>query len=316
MNEEHVGKTDVEISDWLQNDVRLIESAGEIGLFYYGARFWMFGEIEPLKALQDPMAMDEVIDRILQLYPKHILNENHPCYRVRVNPSVPHDPSQYDSPPEGYVGNNRFDSNGSSVLYASPDLELCVHECRANLEDELYVAKLVPTRPLYFLNLAAIIYEENPDYFISLDLAIHFLFLAGKHAYPICAHIARRIRKAGFDGIIYPSYFSNTRTGAIPFETINGQSIRYIQPLEEYAQSKTVPNLILFGRPVEEGKLIVHSINKLVINAIKYDLSFGPANTKMPVSEKDQENFILKRRMELATNCLALWNINETNFNP
>jgi RES domain len=40
------------------------------------------------------------------------------------------------------AGNGRLDSPGFPVMYASPDLEVCVHECRVTREDDLYVATL------------------------------------------------------------------------------------------------------------------------------------------------------------------------------
>jgi hypothetical protein len=308
MNEEHFQESDISVSAWLEKDVKVIEATGEIGLFYYGPRFWMVGEIEPLKALQKSEEIDSVVDRILNVYPKNILTEDHSFYRVRRNPKKPYDFAEYDSAPDGLGGASRFDGNGGPVLYASPDLELCIHECRATVEDDLYVAKLVPTRPLMFLNLAEVIFEEERDHFTSLDLSIHFLFLAKSHSYPICSHIARRIRKAGFDGIIYPSYFSNPRTGAIPFETIFGMSIRYIEDMKEYAQSRIVPNVLLFGRPIEDDKVRVHSVNKVLINSVKYELSFGPA-LQESMKEKDaQEKFVENRRAELTRDVMDQWN--------
>jgi hypothetical protein len=108
-------------------------------------------------------------------------------------------------------------------------------------------------------------------------MAIHFLFLASKHSYPICRQIAKEAMKCGYDGIIYPSYFSYIRTGEIPFDTVYGMSIRRISHLKDYAQSQSIPNVILFGRPVKEGKVTVDCINKIIINKVSYDLTFGPA---------------------------------------
>jgi hypothetical protein len=142
------------------------------------------------------------------------------------------------------------------------------------------------------LNLTALVSEEGADEFTSLDLAIHFLFLAGKHAYPICSRIAQLIKEEGFDGIIYPSYLSYIRTGATPFETINGMSIRHLPPLKGYAESQSVPNLAFFGWPVKEGKIDVHSINKVLINSIKYDVSFGPAYNEGLIDKSRKDEFI------------------------
>jgi hypothetical protein len=299
MNELQFNKTNIHVSPWLEKDVKLIEQAGEIGLFYYGPRFWMLGEIEPLKSLQNPDEIDLIIEKILEVYPKHILNENHPFYRIRLNPEIPHEPTQYDSPPLGCGGSNRFDGNGGAGLYASPDLELCIHECRATVEDDLFVAKLTPTKDLRMLNLAAMVREEGVTEFTSLDLAVHFLFLAGKHSYDICGKIAKRIREAGFDGIIYPSYFSFIRTGAIPFDTIYGMSIRLLEPMRDFAEAQSIPNVMLFGWPIKEQKVIVNSINKVIINSIKYETSFGPAYHENMQNMKNSSDVIIARQKEL-----------------
>ena len=54
-------------------------------------------------------------------------------------------------------------------------------------------------------------------------------------------------------------------------------SIRRIPQLKEYAKSQSIPNLALFGRPVYEKKVTVDCINKVIINRVSYDTSFGPA---------------------------------------
>jgi hypothetical protein len=292
MNEEHFGDTETQFSAWLSNDVKLIEQVGEIGLFYYSPRFWMFGEIEPLKRLQDDSTFEQEMKRILELYPKHLLLEEHPFYRIRINPTLPHLFEEYDTPPTSIKSHGRFNFNEEAILYASPDLELSLHECRVTVEDDIYVAKLIPNAPLKMLNLAALVLEDGVDEFSSLDLAMHFIFLAGKHSYPICSKIAQMIKNEGYDGIIYPSYFSFLRTGATPFETINGMSVRHLPPLKKYAESQSALNVALFGWPIKEGKVRVHSINKVVINSIKYDLTFGPAHHGAPLDKSKKEEFI------------------------
>jgi hypothetical protein len=93
-------------------------------------------------------------------------------------------------------------------------------------------------------------------------MAVHMLFLAGKHAYKISREIATAVRTAGFDGIIYPSYFSLLRLGAMPFQTVYGLSQRRIPTYQEYEQAKAIPNLAIFGRPIQQGKISVQCINK------------------------------------------------------
>lgn len=276
-NEQHYNQSEVNVSSWLKKDVELIEQAGEIGLFYYGPRFWMFGEVEPLKSLQNKSERDNIIESILNTYPARELSSDQYFYRIRVNPEVPHKNSEYDSAPEEFLGKGRFDKSGFPILYGSQDLEVCIHECRVSAEDSIYVSKLRPQKSLKLLDLTEHI-EENVTEFESLDLAIHFLFLAGKHSYEICQEIALKAYQKGFDGIIYPSYFSYLRTGKIPFETVYGMSIRRIPLLKNKVKNQIIPDLALFGRPLSENKLQVECINKVVLNRVIYDITFGPAH--------------------------------------
>lgn len=276
-NSQHFNKIEIDFSPWLQNDVKLIEQAGEIGMFFYGPRLWMLGEVEPLMSLDKEDERNQIIERILIEYPIRELTDKDYFYRLRVDPEVPHDFSEYDAPPDEYLGKNRFDDIGFPVLYGSPDLELCLHECRTTVDDNLFMAKLVPSRKLKVLDLTKVLQEEGVSEFESIDIAIYFLFLAGEHSYHICRQIALKAKEKGLDGIIYPSYFSYIRTGKVPFETILGVSIRSFSQLKDYAQSQSIPNLALFGRPINDNKITVDCINKVVMNKISYDVSFGPA---------------------------------------
>jgi hypothetical protein len=79
---------------WLAADARLIADTLGIGLFAYGPRFWMFGEIEPLKALQSKRTRRRVLERIVSEYPKRNLKPGDSFYRLRINPSPTADPYQ------------------------------------------------------------------------------------------------------------------------------------------------------------------------------------------------------------------------------
>lgn len=236
----------------------------------------MIGEVEPLKALQRQKTRQSIIDRILAEYPVRTLNAEESFYRVLRNPTAPADASQYDSPPSQRAGRGRLDSPGHPVLYVSPDLEVCVHECRETAEYDLFVATLASKEPLRLLNLSVLLREENATEFESLDMSVHMLFLAGRHAYKITRAIADAARAAGFDGIVYPSYFSLLRIGQMPFQTVYGISQRRIPQLQENEQAKSIPNLALFGRPVADGKVAVSCINRIILSRVAYDFHFGP----------------------------------------
>jgi hypothetical protein len=126
------------------------------------------------------------------------------------------------------------------------------------------------------LDLTELLHEGGTTEFESLDMAIHMLFLAADHSYPIAREIAVTARTKGFDGLIYPSYFSLLRTGGMPFETVYGISKRKFGSEAEYERSKIAPNLEIFGRPVSDGLVAVTSINRLIISRAEYTFHFGP----------------------------------------
>jgi hypothetical protein len=268
-------RSSVEFPAWLQPDLVVFEELLGIGFFHYGPRLWMVGEIEPLKDLPDEEKRAETIERVLREYPVRTIGPETTLYRIRKGPKEPAEPCEYDSPPEGVTGAGRLDGPGSSMLYASPDLQVCVHECRVAAEDEIYVATLKPARELRLLDLSALIPEEATE-FESLDMAIHMLFLAGPHSYPIAREIAAAARRSGFDGLVYPSYFSLLRNGVMPFQTVYGISHRRIPQYQPYEAATAVPNVAIFGRPVEAGTMVVKCINKLVLSRVAYEFRFGP----------------------------------------
>jgi RES domain len=270
-------KTSIEVAPWLATDVELFERLLGVGFFHYGPRLWMVGEVEPLKALQRTKARQAVIERILREYPTRVLSPNDSFYRVRVNPALPADPEQYDSPPPGSPGKGRLDAPGSPILYGSPDLEVCLHECRVTAEDDAYVATIAPRRSIRLLDLSTLLKEERVTEFESLDMSVHMLFLAGRYSYKISRAIADAARASGFDGIVYPSYFSLLRLGTMPFQTVYGISRRRIPSLHEYEQSRAIPNVALFGRPVVDGTASVQCINRVILSRVAYEFHFGPA---------------------------------------
>lgn len=274
-NEHKYGEHEFVGTEGIYDDIKLIESKLKIGLFSYGPRMWMIGEVEPLKDLQNISTRCKIIQRILNEYSGRLLLPEDFIFRLRVNPQRPGDPLQYDSPPDEFLGTGRLDSPTLPILYAFQDIEGCIHECRVTLEDELYLATMNPERPLKLLDLTELLKDSTTE-FESLDMAIHMLFFAAKHSYEISREIAIATFNDGFDGLLYPSYYSQVRNGAIPFETAYGISIRKLEPLQPYARSQVMENICLFGRPVKNKVLTVKCINRLVLKKAMYDYHFGP----------------------------------------
>lgn len=272
--------TEINPSPWLKADLHLIEKTIGVGFFHYGPRLWMIGEVEPLKALQRSSTRASIIERILADYPSLRLTTTQEFYRLRKRVKNPGNFAEYDSPPTSVWRSpplgwwrltrgrsyGRLDSKQLSVMYGSQDLQVCIHECRVSAEDEIFVATLAPTTDLKLLDLTELLKEEDATEFESLDMAVHMLFLAGDHSYPIAREIALAARRAGYNGLVYPSYFSLLRTGAMPFETSFGISHRRIDQQADREKSKIIPNLALFGRPLDEGSVALRCINKVILN--------------------------------------------------
>lgn len=259
-------------------DAALISRAAGIGLFYYGPPLWRFGYIEPLQELRNPVRRRSTIQRIVEEYPAVNWPEEQRFYRLRKDVALPGEPMQYDSPPLEFCGSGRLDTRRLPILYGSADLEVCVHECRATADDNIFFATLQPTRTLRLLDLTAVL-KENVTAFESLDLAVHMTFMAGKHSYGITRAIAAAAKARGFDGVLFPSYFSLLRTGSPFLESAYGLPVRRIDGAESYELSKIVPNVALFGRPIADGLVVATSLNRLYIRRVAYDLGFGPVET-------------------------------------
>jgi hypothetical protein len=160
----HYGKSDISVSESLQRDAALIGEAVRIGFFHYGPRLWMVGEVEPLKSLQRSDERDAVVERIIAEYPERVITPDEKLLRLRKRPTNPSAPEEYDSPPTGVRGAGRFESDDFQVLYASQDLEVCIHECRVTVEDELYLATLKPRNAIQCLDLTAVLKEDATEF--------------------------------------------------------------------------------------------------------------------------------------------------------
>jgi len=280
-NEQQYKSSSIDVPKWLEDDIKLIEDTIKVGFFDYGPKMWMVGKVEPLKNLENKSERYKIITQILKEYPIKIFTNKEIIYRLRKEPKNPSNFDEFDSPPLGNenLGKGRFDSTNFPVMYASQDLEICVHECRVTVEDELFLATLYPTRDLKLLDLEELIDEdEGVTEFESLDMAVHMLFAAEKHSYEITREIAFSAYQAGFDGLIFPSYFSFLLKGIMPFDSIYGISIRKLPSFKKYAKSQITPNIALFGRPIKEKIVAVKCINRVVLNKVKYDILFGPVD--------------------------------------
>lgn len=253
------GERDVEFPKWLEHDARLLEERLRVGLFHYGPPLWRLGEIEQLTALRSLRRREAAAFSIVDSYPAQILDSSRLFYRARMNLSDAQeaDFAQYDAPPMSRrfwlrpVKYGRIDSKGLPVLYASESLEICVHECRVTIPDEIFVATLRAKSDVRLLDLTSSSSFEPTTPFDDMDTAIKYLFSAGPRSYKLTRAIAVAARERGFDGLYYPSYFS------------------LLKP-------SPVPNVAIFGYPIRTGKIEVLCINRAQLKAANYEVRLGP----------------------------------------
>ena len=234
----------------LNNDIEIFRQHLQIGFFYNSPRLCYFGENDYIHNLSEHYnskifknAMEQLIEKSRTKY----YNSKNIFYRLRKNPQHPTLSFEYDSAPRG---RGRFNEIQTKLLYASKDIETCIKECRVNEMDELYIATLRPVNKLKLLDFTNIDDLNDNDLFESIGFAINLLMNANENSYKICRKIANYIKRQGFDGFISDSHFK-------PY--LNNSAI----------------NITIFGSPIKENKVKVLNINRLNLNKIKYDISFG-----------------------------------------
>ena len=136
------------------------------------------------------------------------------------------------------------DPNAASCNTTSHPFTASLHVSKSRM------SPLMKLKLLDFTDVCGDPDETTP--FEMLSIAISFLFTANNNAYAIIQALADQARGMGYDGVIYPSFFNQIR-------------------------EKEYKNIALFGRPVEEGKVRVECVNRLVLNSAQYSFVLGPA---------------------------------------
>ncbi len=271
-------KTEIIFNGNLDKDSRLLSEKTGFGFFYYAPHTGMIGVNDYLDALENINKRAKTINEIIELYPTRIINEK--FYRIRLDPQNSKNNFDYDAPPPEIIKRDdmgRLNDEEFPVLYGSTDLDTCIHETKISALDNPYVATLHPSRPMKLLDLAEILYPGDSK-FDEIDFAIHFLFQAPKHAYEICRDIAKAARMLGYDGIIFPSFYSEVKTGYEQNQMFFGMPTRRDESMIKYNKSITCENIAIFGFPIKDGLLEVKCINRLRLNQVSYDYCFGPVH--------------------------------------
>ncbi|WP_288385453.1 RES family NAD+ phosphorylase [uncultured Acinetobacter sp.] len=249
---------DVQFLTELDADLKKITDATRVGLFHYGPPLWRLGYTNHYQSLVFDNVQgkdrDNIWQAIISCCTEEILNVGYCIYRVRTGENLPPaNSSEFDTPPQEYTKNGRFNSESTQIFYGASDIETCLHETRASLSDYIMLAKFSVEKPLKVLNLSRTNESKASTEFERVDLMLQRLSYVGKDEYSLCQELSREIKLRGYDGFITNSYF--------------GQ-----------AHKKELLNISLFGYPVAEKKLKITSTNKLKITSIAYEYSYGPVN--------------------------------------
>jgi RES domain len=242
-----------------QADWDLIQSKVGGRLFYRSPRLFFLG-ITNHFGLHQSLPKDVVRNDIVPKLRFTEIDPVAPFYRIRVNLTDANkfDEGQYDSPPKPRRRRfGRFDNPKLPLLYASPNLQVCIHECKVTLADDIFVATVAPTRTLRLLDLSG--NYDQPEFIDPFDDLLWFfrglMNTSLPHVYRYCRRIAQTIKEmTDADGFLYNSYYTNVAGDT------GGKAINYA----------------LFGHPISEGKLRIVSINTIRLNRITYDYHLGP----------------------------------------
>ncbi len=247
---------DLKFASSLNHDYKLLKKVCNKVLFHYGPPLWRLGLTEHYEAIESggkkrTQALKDIIDQAQIL----VLPKGSKLFRVRINV----DPTSitacdFDTPPIKYRKNYyRFDSHKIPLFYSSFDVETCLHECRVTVSDEISLATFRTKKKLKILNLIdSFAKEMQGTPFDSVEILLNKLCCSAEDEYWKCRLISKEIQKKRFDGFKYKSYFS------------------LVKP-------RILVNVALFGYPVKTGKIVLESINRVKLERVNYEYSFGPS---------------------------------------
>lgn len=274
---------EIEFDRTALHDYRLLTKETGLVLDWYGPPTYLVGATTCIDELwkslgredhwcdqpptSDPERTRELFEGLLRYWPTEEIAQGTFIYRARRDAQDLLDPGQFDSPPtEANLGPSRFNGGGTPLLYASFDVNACLLEIRTTPDDiahtRISLAVLQPTQNLRVLNLCAdkqlkhhAPADDGTEVFNSLDAYYTMMALTdpGDHNYPVSQAMAQHIHDIGFDGFIHDS----------AMRCVTGRM--------------SDSNLVLFGRPISDGKLNLVSSHPIKIRNVqyRYDLGFA-----------------------------------------
>lgn len=244
----------VDFEEPLKSDYEFLKGKTNQVVFHYGPPLWRLGLTEQYNALEGGKEeIETALADIKSACSEIVLPINTKLYRLRINANDLLNPKSYDSPPkELKKTNTRFDTTEIDIFYSSSDLETCLHETRVTVADEITLATFKTIKELKLLNIADSFHEKkDATEFEMIGILMYKLCTTNEEEYEKCRLISEFIKKNGYDGFKFLSYYTNIKD----------------EPLN---------NIALFGFPLKEEKVKLESLNRVKLERVNYSFSFGP----------------------------------------
>jgi RES domain len=256
---------EVKFDTSLSDDAARIKQSADIGLRYNAPNIRRMGitsvyheiwTILDSDTLTDNAKAEKLADtfaRVRDCCGSLTLVSGQKMYRIRINPDGVSQPTDFDTTPIEFRKEFRFNSVTFPVWYAGLEIETCIHECRARAGDEIILATLTVEQPQRIIDLDNILTGESRSEERS---EVYFFLMALLNSqywrdYRVLQLFAEFIKRSGFDGLKYRSFYSAVRG-------------------REYS------NIALFGFPIKERRISFHSMNRIRLERVAYEYVFGP----------------------------------------
>jgi hypothetical protein len=285
----------------LRNDCELLLRHSPGSVFRNAPNTWRLGHTTLADDLRTAIteahsgatsgAVDGLLDRVIDHCNRAEIATGQMLYRLRLNLYRPFDRHEFDSAPLEHAVRSRFSDGSRQTLYCALDVDTCIHECRALAEDALALGVLKPLRNLSVLDLTDVPFDPGVGDGGNLFYFINWLVFGQRSTE--ARLLGSRIRARGLDGILYPSFLSRIRPKGGAYH-----------------------NVALFGSPLSDGLLEVSSLNRIRLDAVKHEFTYGPLSvTPTPADVEDLMRITsdlkadedLKRHLAQMRDLMARW---------
>jgi len=250
----------IQFDSTLHNDFQTLTKIDSLGLRLRAPKTYLVGDTEHWDAFQGmvehkaktgelPENAIGIVDKVLERCRKFILPKGTRFYRIRKNPRSSTDPASYDSLP-AHHRSSRLSQGINPIMYGAFDVETCVHESRCRIDDEICIATMETLIDLNTIDLGDAPYragEETP--WTSPSIFLSQVMRSPRH--DECQIIGERAFQHGISAVQFPSFFSQILD-------------------QEHA------NIAIFGHPLAERKVKIHSYNRVKLERVRYAYILGP----------------------------------------